>query len=76
MKAGQSNLEVGSRVKIKGFTGNDSIYNGYTGTVTHPFASGCTDAGWVGLIMDKYTVYGYKLNADETEVSAIKEQQV
>ena len=71
MKAGQTNIEVGTKVKITGFTGNDSIYNGWTGEATHPFATGCTDKGWIGIRMDKYTVYGFQLNAKETEVKVI-----
>ena len=73
MKAGQSNLEVGQKVKIIGFTGNDAIYNGLIGEVTHPFADGCTDKGWIGLRHDEYTVYGYQLNARETEVETIND---
>ena len=42
MKAGQTNLNVGDKVIIKGFKGNDSIYNGFEAEVTHPFAFGCT----------------------------------
>jgi hypothetical protein len=74
MKAGQTNLEVGQRVKITGFTGNDALYNGLIGEVTHPFASGCTDPGWIGLRLKTYTVYGYTLNCKETEVKAVKER--
>ncbi len=71
MKAGLTQIEVGAKVKIKNFTGNDSLYNGWTGTATHPFASGCTDKNWIGIRMDKQTVYGYQLNAMETEVEVL-----
>jgi hypothetical protein len=75
MKAGQTKIDVGIKVKIKSFTGNDSLYNGWTGTATHPFASGCTDKGWIGIRMDNMTVYGYQLNAKETEVEIINNNQ-
>lgn len=73
MKAGQTKLEVGQKVKIIGFTGNDSIYNGLIGEVTHPFASGCTKKGWVGLRLSEHTVYGYQLNAHISELEIVKE---
>lgn len=73
MKAGQTNLEVGAKVKITGFTGNDAIYNGQIAEVTHPFATGCTDKGWIGLRMPIYTVYGYQINARVAEVELIKD---
>lgn len=76
MNAGQTNIPVGSRVKIKGFTGNDAIYNGWEAEVTHPFACGCTDKGWVGLRMDNYTVYGYELNAHESEIEIITPEAI
>ena len=72
MKAGQSKFNVGDKVKITGFTGNDAIYNGLEGEVTHPFATGCTDKGWIGLRLEEYTVYGYQINAHQGEVEKIE----
>lgn len=53
MLAGQTNIRVGTRVKIKGITNKDDKYlNGMTGSVTHPFAFGCTKKGWIGIYLD------------------------
>lgn len=71
MKAGQTELEVGTKVRIKGITGQDACLNGITGTVTHPFAFGCTDKEWIGIYSDEYTPYGYKLNVTEKEVELL-----
>ena len=74
MKAGQSNLEVGARVKLKNITGEDKNLNGLIGTVTHPFAFGCTKKGWVGIILEagnSLMPYGGQFNAKETECQII-----
>lgn len=76
MKAGQTNIEVGTRVKIKNLTGEDKTLNGMTGTVTHPFAFGCTKKGWVGVWLDSTTAvmpYGGQMNIKVTECEIIKE---
>ena len=53
MNAGQTNIKVGTKVKIINQTGEDSILNGLTGTVTHPFGFGETGKNWVGIWLDK-----------------------
>lgn len=73
MKAGQTNLEVGARVKLKNIKGEDKEMNGLFGTVTHPFAFGETKKGWVGIFLDGGKAdmpYGGKCNvrASECEV--------
>jgi len=52
MKAGQTNLDLGTKVKIKNITGEDKELNGLIGTVTHPFAFGETKKGWVGIWLE------------------------
>lgn len=74
MKAGQSKLDVGVRVKIKGLRREDKEFNGLTGTVTHPFTFGCTDKGWVGIWLDPKAVmpWGSQINVRETECKIIE----
>ena len=72
MKAGQTKLEVGTLVKIKGVKGEDSVLNGLEGKVTHPFAFGCTKKGWIGLWLYENSIYGNHLNIKENEVAVIK----
>lgn len=71
MKAKQTNFNVGDKVEIIGFKGNDAIYNGIKAEVTHPFAFGCTKKGWVGLRTKIQTVYGYQFNAHQEEIKLI-----
>ncbi len=71
MKAGQTNLDIGIKIKIANIKGQDSCLNGHTGTITHPFAFGCIDKGWVGVRSDKYTPYGYQFNVKESEIKII-----
>lgn len=52
MKAGQTEILVGQRVKIVSAKGEDADLNGITGKATHPFAFGCTDKGWIGVVVD------------------------
>ena len=60
MKAGQTNIEVGTEVVICNMTGEDAPLNGFTGTVTHPFYFGCTDKDWVGIYLNdgRECIYG------------------
>ncbi len=79
MKAGQSNLEVGTRVRIKNLKGVDKWLNGRMGTVTHPFAFGCTDKGWVGVWVDAGVSplqWGGKCNVREDECEIITEAEI
>lgn len=73
MKAGQTNLEVGTKIILANIKGEDSYLNGLTGTVTHPFAFGCTNKGWIGIYLDKgqSCPYGDKLNIKATECKSI-----
>ena len=74
MKAGQSKIDVGARIKIKGIRGEDSFLNGLVGSVTHPFAFGETKKGWVGVWLDagnSNTSYGGQVNIKETECDLI-----
>ena len=81
MKAGQTNLEVGTKVRLYGIKDKEDFYlNGLTGTITHPFAFGCTDKGWVGVYLDKPLaqacgiISGEKVNVKETECEILPEK--
>ena len=52
MKAGQTNLKVGTKVKVIKCNEDKEII-GLVGKATHPFAFGCTDKGWIGIWLDK-----------------------
>lgn len=52
MKAGQTELEVGTRVQLQNIKGEDKELNGLIGSVTHPFAFGETKKGWVGIWLE------------------------
>ena len=69
MKAGQTKLEVNTKVVIKGVTDKDFKHlNGLTGYITHPFAFGETKKGWIGIFLDE-NVFGIdKINVKEREV--------
>ncbi len=58
MKAGQTELEVGTRVQLHIKGKDDQELNGLIGTVTHPFAFGCTKKGWVGIYLEAGLVKG------------------
>ena len=57
MKAGKSNYEVGTRIKIKNIEGEESDMNGLTGKLTHPF--GCYPADYVGVWLDEQDILTY-----------------
>ena len=57
MKAGKSNHEVGTRIKIKNLSGDDADMNGLTGKLTHPF--GCYPANYVGVWLDEQDILTY-----------------
>lgn len=74
MKAGQTNLEVGTRVLLQNIKGEDKILNGLIGTITHPFAFGETKRGWVGVCLDEGETnipYGGKCNVRVYECKII-----
>jgi len=71
MKAGQTKVNVGTRVRLTNIRGEDSFLNGFVGTVTHPFAFGETKKGWVGVWLDSNyanSPYGGQCNVKETEI--------
>jgi len=57
MKAGKSNYEVGTRIRIKNIQDEDADMNGLTGKLTHPF--GCYPADYVGVWLDEQDVVFY-----------------
>lgn len=70
MKAGNSKLEVGTKVVLQNIKDVDfEFLNGLTGKVTHPFAFGCTAKGWVGIRLENDEQY----NVKETECKLINE---
>lgn len=74
MKAGQTQIEVGTRVKIVNVKGEDKILNGLIGTITHPFAFGETKKGWIGIYLEAGKApmpYGGNCNIKETEIEII-----
>ena len=76
MKAGESSIEVGTLVAPINITGNDKVLNGLICEATHPFATGCTDNGWVGLRSNEYTAYGYHFNCEEKELIVFNSEQI
>ncbi len=69
MKAGQTNLQVGTKVRL---VTKEKEINGKIGTITHPFAFGETSKGWVGIYLDNDTSpYGTKFNVRVSECKTI-----
>jgi len=74
MKAGQTDIEVGTRVQLQNIKGEDKALNGLIGTVTHPFAFGETKKGWVGIYLEGGNVempYGGKCNVKTSELKIL-----
>lgn len=70
MKAGQTELEVGTRVQLQNIMGEGKELNGLIGSVTHPFAFGESGKGWVGVWLDGGNVsmpYGGQCNVKVSE---------
>jgi hypothetical protein len=80
MKAGQSNLDVGTRIQIAGVEGEDENLNGLTGTATHPFNFGKTSKGWIGVWIDENqtntSLYGKSCNIHESECQLLPEEEI
>jgi hypothetical protein len=77
MKAGQTNIEVNSIVAITGIKDkNDSCMNGVIGEATHPFATGCTDKGWIGIRTNTMTPFGFQVNCEAKEVKPLNEKEL
>ena len=77
MKAGQTNLDVGTRVQLHNIKGEDKYLNGLVGIVTHPFAFGETAKGWVGIWLDagnSVTPYGGNCNVKVSECIIINNE--
>jgi len=74
MKAGNTNYDVGTRIRIKGIKDEDDSYlNGKIGSLTHPFAS--YQSGVVGVYLDKMkgdvvtlNSHSVNLEVDEFEI--------
>ena len=75
MKAGQTDVEVGTHITIVGIKGEDKDLNGMTGTVTHPFAFGHTGKDWIGIHLDPKIVmpWGSRINVKVTEIKIIEQ---
>jgi hypothetical protein len=73
MNCGQTELPVGTKVRVKHSTDKEDI--GLTGTATHPFAFGCTDKGWIGIYLDDiFAPYlDSKMNSPITDIEIITE---
>ncbi len=67
MKAGQTDINVKAKIKIKELTGEDKDLSGLLGQATHPFAFGCTCKGWIGVWLDN----GSQCNVRATEVELL-----
>lgn len=77
MKAGLSNIEINSIIAIAYIKDeNENCLNGFIGKATHPFAIGCTDNGWIGIITNSYTPFGYKVNCHEKEVKVLNDEEI
>lgn len=77
MKAGQTNIQVNSIVAITDIKDkNDSCMNGVIGKATHPFASGCTDKGWLGIRTNTMTPFGFQVNCKEKEIKPLNEKEL
>ena len=74
MKAGQTDLEVGTRIQLQNLKGEDKELNGLIGSVTHPFAFGETKKGWVGVWLEgdkENTPYCGQLNVKASECKVL-----
>ena len=71
MNAGTTKIPVGTRVKI--ISKED---NGLIGKVTHPFAFGCTKAGWIGLYLEQDGVYtDNRMNVHISDIEIISQEE-
>lgn len=71
-KAGQTDIQLGIAIKIKKIEGDDACFSNLTGTVTHPFAFGCTNKNWIGVYLDN----GEKCNMRTSDIIIIEENFV
>jgi len=72
MKAGETNLEVGTKIKIKKLKGDDSHLSNLIGEVTHPFGFGGQGKNWVGIWLNKKGItQGDNCNVKITDIEII-----
>src|SRR4029077_7197842 len=74
---GDTNIIIGAKIKITGFTGDNADLNGLTGTTCNPFARGYNTTGMIGVILyPRQIVPGRvensKLNVDADKVFFIE----
>ena len=71
MNCGQTELLVGTKVRIKSSPDKEDI--GVTSVATHPFGCFCTDKGWIGIWVDEkyWGVVGDIYNCPVTSVEQI-----
>lgn len=73
--AGQTEILVGTRIEIVNITDKDwKMLNGMIGIVTHPFAFGCTDKGWIGIYLEKQPIgkSDTQVNVRVSEIKTLK----
>jgi hypothetical protein len=68
---GTTNIPIGSKVKIiANYEGNMcEPFLDQNGIATHPFKNGCCKSGWIGVILEKESIYGRKFNFHIDEIS-------
>lgn len=69
-KCNNSNMLIGTQVKIKKLKGDDAHLSGLTGSTTHAFSFGCQEKGWIGIYLDNKG----KCNVREDEVEIIEDK--
>ena len=77
MKAGETDLEVGTRVQIQNIKGEDETLNGLIGTVTHPFGFAESGKEWIGIWIEAGQVnmpYGGTCNVKISEVKILSDK--
>lgn len=78
MNCGNTNIPLGTKVKIVKNIGNEcEPFLNLTGKATHPFRKGCTQKDWIGVELDQNTIYGtsFNFNLDEIEILQDESQQ-
>ena len=77
MKVIGTDININSLVAITNVKDiNDSCLNGTIGHATHPFATGETKKGWIGILTNKMTPYGYKVNCYKNEVKVLNDEEI
>jgi hypothetical protein len=69
---GKTNVPVGALIKIvKNFGNECEPFLNLIGKAAHPFRKGCRKDGWIGVIFEEETVYGYKFNFHIEEIEIL-----